>query len=267
MATLPSFRKKVVSAMSEQERPDELWRRVKEGIQPSAVSRQRDGDTELETLARLSVTVRDMLSAEPSTQKGREFARAKLTVAIGLRASRANVSFFRRPAPRLAIATLFLAIAAVAYRQLSSPPLHMRELVRDHIEYLGLASPAQFESSDAGKVADWLKSQVGFAVAPVDLRSHGATLLGGRRCVIKRHLIAFMLYQRGDERLSLYEMNPTTTQLAGLSEVRSIAGRRVWLGSELGFNIAAWRDEDQLFVIVGSSPMNRLLRTVPRLHG
>lgn len=167
----------------------------------------------------------------------------------------------------LVSAALFLIASIAAYRQFSSPPLDARELVKDHIEYLGNVAPAQFASSDARQVADWLGSQVGFSVMPVDLRSHGATLLGGRKCRIQQHLIAFMLYQRGEERLSLYEMNPATTRLAGLGAVRTDSGRQVWLGSDLGFNIAAWQDEGRLFVVVGSSPMNRLLKTVPGLRG
>ena len=76
-----------------------------------------------------------------------------------------------------------------------------------------------------------------------------------------------MLYQSGDERLSLYEMNSAATRLSGLSEIRVVAGHKMWLGSDLGFNITAWQDGDHRFVVVGSAPMNRLLQTVSGSHG
>jgi hypothetical protein len=246
--------------MNEQERADELWRRLDGTRSESSGQRSASApgeDRELEVLSGLIPMVGEALSSDAQRSSTREHARTKLSEAI-----EQEESFRRRP-PRKTLIWMSTATAAallLAFTSLALIPrdsLHAGELVNDHIALLH--DDVQHPARDAEGVSSWLESRVGFQTAPVSLDRQGARLLGGRHCRLKGLSIGLYLYRCRAVRLSLFQFSGDRNPLAGLDLVR-VGGRRYFVGADKGFNIVAWEGRANFLALVASCDTPSLLK-------
>jgi anti-sigma factor RsiW len=149
--------------------------------------------------------------------------------------------------------------AARVPNRLPRPVLSLSLLGQDHREYLTDPHPAQVPGPDPKEVSQRMTRLLEFPVVAADLRSEGARLLGGRKCRLKGTTLAFLLYDWGGARVSLYQMDDSLVVLPPLREV-ALAGRHFQVHEAAGLTYVAWRSARQQFVMVAGLKPERLLR-------
>lgn len=149
-------------------------------------------------------------------------------------------------------------VSPAADRDRALPELALAALGDDHRKYLADPQPAQVRGPDPQVVSRGLTPALKFPVAAVDLRPEGARLLGGRKCRVQGVPIAFLLYDWGGERVSLYQVDGRRLALPPLREV-SAAGRWFRVGAEDGLSYVAWSAGHMNFVMVSGAEPERLI--------
>jgi len=169
---------------------------------------------------------------------------------------------YRWPSAVAALATcLVIAILTASFWRhgYQTRTVAVAGLLADHLEYLNKPNPTQITSADPHTVADWLSDRVGFRVSAVDLSRKGAALLGGRRCELNGVPLAFLFYEKGGTRISVYEIQGARVQLDALLS-RMCNGHKFYVRQYGNTRLVACRSGNSTLVVVSDLNEDELIQ-------
>ena len=117
-------------------------------------------------------------------------------------------------------------------------------------------------AGSAAQVSDWFRPKVDFAVSPPQMPS--GRLVGARLAQIRDRPAAYLLYDVGGHRVSMFVFDPADLPLDARRR-RTAAGNDVFLDDERGYHVAIWRrgglgyasaselDDEGMFQLVSST--------------
>ncbi len=142
--------------------------------------------------------------------------RASLTAADRLSSwARVRRSLRWAALPALALVLLALAFALRAVIAPSLLPV-VSELVSQHQVYSRVDTPAEIVSADQDAVAGWLQRRVRFEVPVPDFSPAGIRLVGARLSSLSDREVAYLLYEKGGRRVSLFAFAGRGIPLRGM---------------------------------------------------
>ncbi len=160
-------------------------------------------------------------------------------------------------------AVLVLIALGVGLWQRSAPPV-VRELVAKHAMYSRLDAPAEIVSASQEAVAGWFKGRVRFDVAVPDFSPSGIRLVGGRLADLSDRQVAYLLYEKGRNLVSLFAFPSRGLALP------SGGGERFYVAKVNGAEVVIWTQGPLAYALVSSLDRDSLLEcadTVWRLVG
>ncbi len=110
---------------------------------------------------------------------------------------------WKAAAPALAMAAAALLFISFNLKYFKSIEEVGRLSVESHMENL----PMMFNANEVKDVGLWFKDKLSFPVSFPSIEDAGLKLIGGRRCKLGRNDVAYLLYNKGDKRISLYVMD------------------------------------------------------------
>ncbi len=125
-----------------------------------------------------------------------------------------------------------------------------RAAILNHINSLSGRLPAEIQNSHPRKVAAWFSGKLPFRIDVPDISPEGYHLVGGRLCQLKGRDVAYIVYKRGDEVVSLF--------VADFSGIKAPAGHEAMLASLKGYNAACCRKGDIGYIFVSGVDRGRL---------
>lgn len=172
---------------------------------------------------------------------------------------------FRWLTRRVAVAAATVAIAVVV---LVTIVLHTHEpqkvaaasFVGDHRKNNHRPSAAWVVSANPAIVGDWLSREMGYRVRPPDLLARGASLLGGLRCSVDGAPAALMFYEKGRNRITLFQTR-AAVDFSGLVS-RLCDGHWLRLGQYDELRLVACSTKEQTIIAVASLPEAELIKMV-----
>lgn len=181
--------------------------------------------------------------------------RPRILAALADEEARARASQRRRLAwaalPAGALAVLLGAFGLL--RQSPSPVA--AEAIARHERNL----PIEVTGGDE-KVRDWFTQKVDFAVHPPRLPNNAA-LRGGRLANIRDRQAAYLVYDVGGRKVSVFVFDPGDLRLGGKQQ-RQIGNRQVFLDSERGYNVALFRHHDVGYAFTSDMDQDHMLQLV-----
>lgn len=166
-------------------------------------------------------------------------------------------------------AALVLVALGVGLWQRSAPPPVVRELVARHAMYSRLDAPAEIVSASQEAVAGWFKGKVRFDVAVPDFSPSGIRLVGGRLADLSDRQVAYLLYEKGRNLVSLFAF-PSRGLALPSGEGASGGDARFYVAKVNGAEVVIWTQGPLAYALVSSLDREALLEcadTVWRLVG
>ncbi len=133
------------------------------------------------------------------------------------------------------------------------------ETVNEHIRCL--LSPGvglDVGTKDRESAEEWFRSKVDFPVAIPQFEATGLGFRGGRLCYLLDRRVAYLHYQRGDDRFSLFVMDPAGLRLPAGKDV-TVGGRRICITSRKGYSLALWEADGLIYALVAGENPDRLV--------
>jgi len=225
---------------------------------------------ECREIVKSEVRLRSLIEADALDDSAPEHLREKILQQIGERPAREfirthDVFTFR---PRIFFAGLLagavtlgmiLALATYLFKGLPGDvsPL-AAEIVAKHRIYSRGEGNLQVRSSDRLEVSSWLRERLDFPVKLPPLARPGERLLGARLSSIADGQAAYLLYERGGRRISLYVFKALPTLLSsGLP--KSVAGVQFFTATLEGKPVVWWEDQERYYAVVSDSGTNDLI--------
>ena len=76
--------------------------------------------------------------------------------------------------------------------------------VDNHLKNLSM----NFKAGEVRDVPRWFKDRLGFKISVPDLAGQGLQFIGGRKCYLGKNEVAYLLYEKAGERVSLFIIEP-----------------------------------------------------------
>ncbi|MBI4587496.1 MAG: anti-sigma factor [Candidatus Rokubacteria bacterium] len=203
----------------------------------------------------LRALLRTRLPREPAPAALRERIRSALRRAD----RREREGVLRRSLPwAVPVAALLLLAVGIGLWERSAPPPVVRELVAKHLMYSRLEAPAEIASASQEAVAGWFKRRVRFDVAVPDFSPSGIRLVGGRLSDLSDRQVAYLLYEKGRNLVSLFALPSRGFALPGRGWVRAGDGR-FSVTEVKGVEVVIWTQGELAYALVSSLDREALL--------
>lgn len=164
----------------------------------------------------------------------------------------------RRPlAWAVPVAALLLLAAGVGLWERSTPPL-VGELVAKHLMYSRLDAPAEIVSASQETVSGWFRERVRFPVVVPDFSPSGIRLVGGRLTDLSDRPVAYLLYEKGRNLVSLFAFSNRELILPADGWVR-VGEARFYVTQLKGAEVVLWTQGDLTYALVSSLDRQALL--------
>ncbi|MBI2152430.1 MAG: anti-sigma factor [Candidatus Rokubacteria bacterium] len=173
-------------------------------------------------------------------------------------------AYWAVPAAALVVLALGLGVW-----QRSAPPPVVAELVAKHVMYSRLDAPAEIVSASQETVAGWFKGRVRFDVAVPDFSPSGIRLVGGRLAELSDRQVAYLLYEKGRNLISLFAFPSQGLALTSGGWAR-VGDGRFYVAKVNGAEVVVWNQGPLAYALVSSLDREALLEcadTVWRLVG
>lgn len=133
------------------------------------------------------------------------------------------------------------------------------EVVAKHLLYGGGAGTTlEMTTSQAPRMAAWLEHRLGFAVKVPLLARPGERLVGGRVSSVADIPTAYLLYERGGRRISLFIVQSLPLARAGGTR-RVVEGEEFYFTALRGINLVWWEDGERLYLAASAAGASDLL--------
>lgn len=154
-------------------------------------------------------------------------------------------------------AALVLVALGFGFWQRSAPPV-VRELVAKHAMYSRLDAPAEIVSASQEAVAGWFRGKVRFDVAVPDFTPSGIRLVGGRLADLSDRQVAYLLYEKGRNLISLFAF-PSRGLALPRGEGASGGDERFHVARVNGAEVVVWTQGPVAYALVSSLDREALL--------
>ena len=156
----------------------------------------------------------------------------------------------------LPVAALLLVALAYGLRATRTPtvPPAVAELVAQHQLYSRLDAPAEFVSPSRDSVAGWFRERVRFQVPVPDFSPSGIRLVGARRSSLSDREVAYLLYEKGRNLISLFAFPHRGLALPTDGWI-PVGESRFYVAEVKGAEVVLWTQGEQAYALV--SPLNR----------
>ena len=114
-----------------------------------------------------------------------------------------------------------------------------RHAVTDHLNNLAMT----FKAEDVGDVTGWFKQRLGFTISVPDLAMKGFQLVGGRKCHFGKNDVAYLLYEKGEKRASLFIIDAGDLNF-------TIPPHKMYNMVERGCQVKVWMAAGQVYAMV-----------------
>ncbi len=142
-------------------------------------------------------------------------------------------------APALAVAILLIAILM----PLGKNGFNLEEIgrlaVKDHIKQL----PMTFQAGLVPDIPAWFKGVLDFGIAMPTLEVEALGFLGGRKCHLGKSDVAYLMYSRNNDRVSLFIVNPADLAV-------KVTQATSYQTVEEGCKVKMWAENSLLYVMV-----------------
>jgi anti-sigma factor RsiW len=106
--------------------------------------------------------------------------------------------------------------------------------------------PVEVDAAQQAHLVQWLSKRLGRPLVVPDLSSTGFQLMGGRLLPSEAGPAAQFMYQKGNNRLTLYERSDTAGQTAFRYSEENGIGEFYWSDQDFGYALTAKTDRQQL---------------------
>jgi hypothetical protein len=138
------------------------------------------------------------------------------------------------------------------------------EPVNDLITYRLSQRPLDVVSDDPVVVAEWFAGKVDFALPLTHPAPGGYQLVGSRLCYFLNRRLAALMYQKGDQLMSLYIM-PRDKLILPKGEREIVNHRRPTRHQRKGYNNLIWEEEALVYCLVSDLPKAEMIRFLEEL--
>lgn len=154
-------------------------------------------------------------------------------------------------------AALVLLALGVGLWPRSAPPV-VSELVAKHVMYSRLDAPAEIVSASHEAVSGWFKGKVRFDVAVPDFSPSGIRLVGGRLAELSDREVAYLLYEKGRNLISLFAFPSLGLALPSGGWAR-VGDGRFYVANVNGAEVVVWTQGALTYALVSSLDRDSLL--------
>ena len=116
--------------------------------------------------------------------------------------------------------------------------------------------PMEVEASEPQQVATWFRGKVPFAVRPPVIRQPEVRLVGARLAHLRERQAAYLTYQRGLSKYSLFVFDPSEKEaeidFEG-AKVRQIKNRQVYVAHRKGFGVLVWKQRNLVYSLASEA--------------
>jgi len=133
-------------------------------------------------------------------------------------------------------------------------------VVRESIAWHRQAVPMDVAGPGLEQVRRFFSDKVEFAVRPPEFKEPKTRLVGARLSNLGAHRAAYLRYQVGPQRVSVFIFDPTSVSPSGRA-VR-MGGRQVFWGSRGGYNVVMYTVGGTGYVVASDMERSRLIQLV-----
>jgi mycothiol system anti-sigma-R factor len=156
------------------------------------------------------------------------------------------------------VGLVLVALVIAGLRGRGDVPPFAEEITARHRLYTEAPAPTlDLTTPDVARLTGWLESRLGYPIhapRPVGPSEH---LLGGRVSSVADAAAAYLLYEWGGHRLSVFVMPPQAgTQLKRAE--RMVEGVELYTTALHGLSVVWWEDTDRLYVVVSAAAPTEL---------
>lgn len=133
----------------------------------------------------------------------------------------------------------------------------------EHAEYVKEGVHLDIVSSNPVVVDNWFKQNVGFVANPGRFLLGGFQIIGGKKLEYGGMKSSLSCLKKGDTFVSFYSVPSSELNIENLV-VRKIGNKNLWVGSQEGYNIVVWKEEQKNLTcsLVASLPQEELVNLV-----
>ncbi len=162
------------------------------------------------------------------------------------------------PAAALVLLVLAVGVPWRGERTTTLPPSLVSQLVEKHLMYSRVDSPAEIATPSPDVVGAWFKGRVRFAVPVPDFSPSGIRLVGGRLSDLSDRQVAYILYEKGRNLVSLFAFPKRGLTLP--AGVWTPVGDRPFSATEhKGNEVILWTQGEMMFALVSSLDREALI--------
>ncbi len=156
------------------------------------------------------------------------------------------------------IGVLLAALAIARFNGTSNLPPFIEEIAARHRLYTEVTGPTlDITTPDVFQVTGWLEARAGFPVKAPRLAGPDRHLVGGRVSSVADAPAAYLLYEWGGRRLSLFVMPHPPRVLSGGVE-RVVEGVELYTGVLHRITVVWWEDADRLYAVASTASVRDL---------
>ncbi len=155
-----------------------------------------------------------------------------------------------------------LAAALLVGGQVSGSLTKPRDsaVVGDSLVWHRQTVPMDVTGPGLAQVGNWFSDKVEFAVRPPVFKEPSTRLVGARLSNLGAHRAAYLRYQVGPQRVSVFILDPTDVALPG--QPVQIGKREIYLGSRGGYNVVMYTVGGTGYVVASEMDRPSLIRLV-----
>lgn len=159
-----------------------------------------------------------------------------------------------------AILGIFLAVLMIpGVRGPEGLPPLAAEVAAKHLLYgEGAGAALEMTTSEAPRMALWLERRLGFSVNIPVLARPGERLVGGRVSSVADSPAAYLVYERGGRRISLFITRPSPLARPGGAK-RVVEGLELYTTALRGITLVWWEDAEHLYAAASRAGVKDLV--------
>lgn len=119
------------------------------------------------------------------------------------------------------------------------------------------SEPLEVRTKDPHALRDWYREKLGIAIVPPQFSDGRTALVGGRIGRVEATEAAHLIYNRGNQKISVMVFHPENVPFRGMVS-RRIGSKSVYFSYGKGQNVAAFRHRGVGYTITGALPRHEL---------
>jgi mycothiol system anti-sigma-R factor len=156
------------------------------------------------------------------------------------------------------VGLVLVALVIPGLRGRGDVPPFVEEITARHRLYTEAPAPTlDLPTPDIAHLTGWLASRLGYPIHAPRPVGPSERLVGGRTSSVAGVPAAYLLYEWGGHRLSVFVMSHQAGTRLERAE-RMVEGVELYTTALHGLNVVWWEDTDRLYVVVSAAPSTEL---------